>query len=207
MNGYKNYAKALANKPDLTETNYLKTNVAYYQFLIAIIDQEKKNYKRPILYNLGRVISYTIIGGIVGGIGSIFSFNDTVKGIIILIASIIMLLMALNMLGLIDFRLPYINRLKIKNKSHNALIIGLLNGLMPCGPLQAMQMYALSTGSIIKGALSMFLFSLCARNSIIAGSISPLLVPITRPSKGVSPIDVSTHFPRRTADTLAPLPK
>ena len=128
--------------------------------LIAIIDQEKKNYKRPILYNLGRVISYTIIGGIVGGIGSIFSFNDTVKGIIILIASIIMLLMALNMLGLIDFRLPYINRLKIKNKSHNALIIGLLNGLMPCGPLQAMQMYALSTGSIIKGALSMFLFSL-----------------------------------------------
>ena len=38
MNGYKNYAKALANKPDLTETNYLKTNVAYYQFLIAIID-------------------------------------------------------------------------------------------------------------------------------------------------------------------------
>ncbi|MBP5683993.1 MAG: sulfite exporter TauE/SafE family protein, partial [Bacilli bacterium] len=128
--------------------------------LIAIIDQEKKNYKRPILYNLGRVISYTIIGGIVGGIGSIFSFNDTVKGIIILLASIIMLLMALNMLGIIDFRLPYINRLKIKNKSHNALIIGLLNGLMPCGPLQAMQMYALSTGSIIKGTLSMFLFSL-----------------------------------------------
>ncbi len=31
---------------------------------------------------------------------------------------------------------------------------------MPCGPLQAMQVYALSTGSFMKGALSMFLFCL-----------------------------------------------
>jgi hypothetical protein len=31
---------------------------------------------------------------------------------------------------------------------------------MPCGPLQALELYALSTGSIIKGALSMFIFSL-----------------------------------------------
>lgn len=31
---------------------------------------------------------------------------------------------------------------------------------MPCGPLQAMQIYALSTGSFVKGALSMFLFCL-----------------------------------------------
>ena len=31
---------------------------------------------------------------------------------------------------------------------------------MPCGPLQAMQIYAISTGSVTKGAISMFLFSL-----------------------------------------------
>ena len=127
--------------------------------LIAIIDNEKRNYKKPILYNLGRLISYTIIGGIVGCIGSILSFNNTIKGIIILFAAIIMLLIAFNMLGIIDFRLPIINR-RLKNKPKNALIIGLLNGLMPCGPLQAMQIYALSTGSFLKGALSMFLFCL-----------------------------------------------
>ncbi|MHB8963519.1 MAG: sulfite exporter TauE/SafE family protein, partial [Saccharofermentanales bacterium] len=39
-------------------------------------------------------------------------------------------------------------------------IVGLLNGLMPCGPLQAMQIYALSTGTVLLGALSMFLFSI-----------------------------------------------
>jgi hypothetical protein len=47
-----------------------------------------------------------------------------------------------------------------KGKSGSPLIVGLLNGLMPCGPLQAMQLYALSAGSPARGALSMFLFSL-----------------------------------------------
>ncbi len=39
-------------------------------------------------------------------------------------------------------------------------VVGLINGFMPCGPLQAMQLYALGTGSLVAGALSMFLFSL-----------------------------------------------
>ena len=128
--------------------------------LIAIIDSNNKNYKRPILYNLGRVISYTVIGGLVGLIGSIFTLSNISNGIIIIIASLLMLFMALNMLGVISFKIPLTSRLKIKTKSRNSFVIGLLNGLMPCGPLQAMQIYALSSGSFIKGALSMFLFSL-----------------------------------------------
>ena len=128
--------------------------------LIAIVDSKNKNYKRPILYNLGRVVSYTIIGGLVGLLGSVISLNSTINGIIILVASLIMLLMSFNMLGIIEFRLPFINKIRLKTKSRNSFVIGLLNGLMPCGPLQAMQVYALSTGSFIKGALSMLIFSL-----------------------------------------------
>ena len=128
--------------------------------LVAVIDNEKKNYRKPILYNLGRVISYTVIGGIAGLIGSVISFNNTIRGIIILLTSILMFLMALSMLGIIKYRFNLFSKIRIKNKSKNSFIIGLLNGLMPCGPLQAMQVYALSTGSIFKGALSMFLFSL-----------------------------------------------
>jgi hypothetical protein len=40
------------------------------------------------------------------------------------------------------------------------LVIGLLNGLMPCGPLQAMQLYALASGSVVRGALSMAAYAL-----------------------------------------------
>jgi len=44
--------------------------------------------------------------------------------------------------------------------NNKPLYVGLLNGLMPCGPLQAMQLYALSTGDPVKGALSMMVFSI-----------------------------------------------
>ena len=47
-----------------------------------------------------------------------------------------------------------------KWRKNSPLAVGMLNGLMPCGPLQAMQIYALSTGNAFAGALSMLLFSL-----------------------------------------------
>jgi sulfite exporter TauE/SafE len=51
------------------------------------------------------------------------------------------------------------NKVHEQKKGKGPLVVGLLNGLMPCGPLQSMQLYALSTGSALWGALSMFLFS------------------------------------------------
>lgn len=122
-----------------------------------------------VLYNLGRVISYTIVGFIVGGLGSVVTFSDTMQGVLKLIAGIFMIIMGINMLGMFPWlrklnpRMPrfltkFLHLDKMKGKS--PLIVGLLNGLMPCGPLQAMQIYALSTGNPFTGALSMFLFSL-----------------------------------------------
>ena len=123
--------------------------------------------KPSLLYNLGRVISYTVIGGIVGAIGSVVSFSGAMKGFVQLAAGVFMVIMGLNMLnifpGLRKFnpRMPKIFAKKIyaKRLGSSPLYIGILNGLMPCGPLQAMQLYALSTGSPVKGAIAMFLFS------------------------------------------------
>lgn len=114
--------------------------------------------KKPLSYNLGRLISYTLLGGLVGLIGSIFEINKYIQGSIILFASIFMFLYALSMLRILRFNISIFNVRKVKTK--NSFVIGLLNGLMPCGPLQAMQLYALSTGSFWLGALSMFLFCL-----------------------------------------------
>lgn len=123
---------------------------------------------RPsLLYNLGRVMSYTVIGGIVGAIGSVVSFSGAARGIVQILAGVFMVIMGLNMLNVFPWlrrfnpRMPKIFAKKIyaHRQSNSPLYIGLLNGLMPCGPLQAMQLYALSTGSPIKGAISMFLFS------------------------------------------------
>ena len=124
--------------------------------------------KPSIMYNMGRVLSYTIIGGIVGALGSIISFSGGAKGAVAIIAGLFMVIMGLNMLNVfpwlrkINPRMPKIfgNRIYNNNGKHGPFYIGLLNGLMPCGPLQAMQIYALGTGSFLAGAGSMFFFSL-----------------------------------------------
>ncbi len=126
------------------------------------------NLRPAILYNSGRVISYTVTGGIVGAIGSVLSFSGTAKGIVQLAAGVFMIIMGLNMLNLspglrrLNLHIPVFFAKKIyrQKKSGSPFYVGLLNGLMPCGPLQAMQLYALSTGNPWKGALSMLLFSL-----------------------------------------------
>jgi sulfite exporter TauE/SafE/copper chaperone CopZ len=128
----------------------------------------KEKMKPSLLYNLGRVISYTIIGGIVGALGSVFSFSGQARGAAAIAAGIFMVIMGISMLGIFPWlnkftpRLPKFLRQKAgtAGKGKGPFIVGLLNGLMPCGPLQAMQIYALGTGSFLTGALSMFFFSL-----------------------------------------------
>lgn len=127
-------------------------------------------FLRPsFLYNLGRVVSYTVVGFIVGALGSVLTFSNTMQGTMKLVAGVFMVIMGINMLGIFPWlrrlnpRMPQIFARKInakKGKSKSPFIVGLLNGLMPCGPLQAMQIYALSTGSAVAGAISMFLFSI-----------------------------------------------
>lgn len=133
-----------------------------------------------LLYNLGRVVSYTILGGIIGALGSVFSLSIATKSALQIFAGGFMIIMGLNMTGFNAFRkfnikLP-ISACKVKNKPKTPFLVGIVNGLMPCGPLQTMQLFALGTGSATKGALSMFMFALGTVPLMLTfGAVSGLL--------------------------------
>lgn len=131
----------------------------------------KSMLQNSLLYNTGRIISYTLIGGILGavgalaGIGTDLQTSSTIQGILKLIAGIIMIIMGVNMLGIF----PWLRHLKLRilffrpkatGRSRTPFVVGLFNGLMPCGPLQSVQIIALASGNPLTGALSMFCFSL-----------------------------------------------
>ncbi|MDR0472194.1 MAG: sulfite exporter TauE/SafE family protein, partial [Treponema sp.] len=119
-----------------------------------------------ILYNGGRLFSYTAAGVVVGALGSVISVSDNFRTIVLLLAGAFMIIMGLNMLGMFPAlrrftpRPPqfFSKKIKTQKTGRGPLVIGVLNGFMPCGPLQAMQLYALSTGSPAKGGISMFIF-------------------------------------------------
>ncbi|HOK49028.1 MAG TPA: sulfite exporter TauE/SafE family protein [Sedimentibacter sp.] len=124
--------------------------------------------KPSFLYNLGRIVSYTLLGGLAGGLGSVFSLSLKGKSIISIFAGAFMIIMGINMLNIAPGlrklmpRLPksLTERIYSRKSGKGAFITGLLNGFRPCGPLQAMQVYALGTVSFLTGALSMFTFCL-----------------------------------------------
>ena len=128
-----------------------------------------------ILYNLGRALSYTIVGFLLGGIGMLLGGGSgagipvLLQGVLKLIAGAVMVIMGVNMLGLFPWlrrmtpRMPEFLSKRINRKKaveRRPFFVGLLNGLMPCGPLQSMQILALASGNPFTGALSMLLFSL-----------------------------------------------
>ena len=104
-------------------------------------------YKSSLLYNGGRVISYTIIGAVVGALGSVISFSGASKGIVSILAGLFMILMGINLLGLFpnlrkfNIQIPSgVRRVFMGNTGERGpFVVGLLNGFMPCGPLQTMQ--------------------------------------------------------------------
>lgn len=147
-------------------------------------DSSFAKLKPSLTYNMGRVISYTIIGGLAGALGSVISPSGTAKGLVSVFAGIFMIIMGLNMLNIFpslrkfNIKMPkfFGNKVHDNISSNRPLYVGLLNGLMPCGPLQAMQLYALGTGSFAAGALSMFLFSIGTVPLMFGfGAISSLL--------------------------------
>lgn len=128
-----------------------------------------------LAYNMGRVLSYTAVGFVLGLVGFLMGggtdvgFSILLQGILKIIAGLFMVIMGINMLGLFPWlrkftiRMPKSLVRKVGNQKAKAprpFLVGILNGFMPCGPLQSMWIVALAAGNPFAGALSMFLFSL-----------------------------------------------
>ncbi len=132
-----------------------------------------QKFRPHLFFNLGRLISYTILGGLIGLIGSAFRLSSSLVGFMVIFAGIVMFFLGLKMTGLFPrlesgglflpksiSRLLGINR-EVKEYNHKSTFLtGALTFFLPCGFTQAMQIYAISTGSITQGALIMFLFAL-----------------------------------------------
>ena len=133
-----------------------------------------QKFKPHLFFNLGRILSYFILGGIIGYAGSFFQLSLTTLGFLTIAVGGIMLLLGLQLTELfprlkgMNVTLPKgISRLlgiqehAKKEYSHkNSMIMGAMTFFLPCGFTQAMQLYAISSGSPITGALTMGVFAI-----------------------------------------------
>lgn len=122
--------------------------------------------KTFILFHTGRLVSFALLGGVLGLIGNAIGISFTFSAILGIVASIVMLLLGLNLVGVFkksNVTLPsgvFNFFRKVEHKTLTPLIIGFATFFLPCGFTQAMQVAAISSGSFMSGLLIMFAFAL-----------------------------------------------
>jgi hypothetical protein len=149
------------------------------------LNLKDKNFLIPhLLYNSGRVITYSLLGGVMGATGSFTLVASHIAGIqkgAMILAGVLIVIMGLAMSGWISFGKGFgdsynpggfvskgFRRLSQVKSPAAYFPIGLLLGLLPCGPVYTALLAAAGAGmkaagpleAIIKGMGVMMCFGL-----------------------------------------------
>lgn len=126
-----------------------------------------------LLYSFGRILTYSTLGAIFGYLGGVATFNNYSNGVLLIIVGVVMILAGLSLMGKIKFLTiiehsfssssMYKNAFKqvLNSKSNlSFFILGMLNGLLPCGFVYFFAITAASTADPLYGAMVMAIFGL-----------------------------------------------
>jgi len=133
-----------------------------------------QKFRPHLFFNISRILSFFILGGVIGLIGATVQLQGATLGIVMIIVGIVMFSMGLQLTNIFPrlsnggLTLPPAVAKFLGLKKHteneyshsNAIALGALSFFLPCGFTQVMQLYAISTGSFTTGALIMGLFAI-----------------------------------------------
>jgi sulfite exporter TauE/SafE len=139
--------------------------------LSASYAKEGDKVRPQAMFHIGRLVSFFILGGLIGVLGSVFQLEATGMLVLGLVVAIVLLILGINLLDIF----PWVKKLQLtmptglgsrvhglKNANHvlTPLVVGVVTFFLPCGFTQSMQIYTLTTGSFLKGGLTMLAFAL-----------------------------------------------
>lgn len=141
-----------------------------------------------LLYNGGRITSYTLLGGLLGAVGP----RADLGGVAHLIFGVVLLAYSLSTLGVTPLQrltrlepptwfIARLAPLLSQTTTLRPLFLGVFSGLLPCALLIAMQIKAMASGSSIAGMTTLALFGLgTALPLLTLGLLTTYLTPTTR---------------------------
>ncbi|MFH1744701.1 MAG: sulfite exporter TauE/SafE family protein [bacterium] len=141
-----------------------------------------KKLQPHFLFNLGRLISYGVLGAVLGAIGSTLQLSLTFSSILMFAVSVIMIFLSLQMLGVKYFQRfqistpKFITRYVADEKNFNGrympMLMGAMTFFLPCGFTITAQGLALLSGSVLQGGLIMLFFALGTLPVLLAIGLS-----------------------------------
>ena len=133
---------------------------------------------KPLLhFNIGRLASYFVLGGLVGVLGQSITLSTRMSGYTNIVVAFVMLYLALTILDIIPkgsfpIRLPkkfsrWIANLSESDHPAAPFAMGAFTFFLPCGFTQSLQLAALASGTFLTGAMTMFVFALGTLPSLL----------------------------------------
>lgn len=123
-----------------------------------------------LMFNAGRILSYTVLGAVLGAVGSRLQISLQFTSILVVVVSLVMVFLALQMLGIKAFRkfqitTPRFITRYVANESNfkgrfMPFLMGAFTFFLPCGFTITAQGLALLSGNALQGGLIMFFFAL-----------------------------------------------
>jgi len=145
-------------------------------------DSFSKKLAPHLMFNFGRLISFAILGAVLGALGSQFNISIKFSSWLVILVSLVMLATGLQMLGVkimqkFQITAPrFLIRFIADEKNFQGrwmpMALGALTFLLPCGFTLTAEGLALISGNSLSGALIMLAFSLGTFLSLIAIGVS-----------------------------------
>jgi uncharacterized protein len=146
--------------------------VAYSSAKIENNQSVSQRFIRHLLYSLGRVTTYVVMGVFFGFLGGVVTFGPKTYGVLYIVAGIAMIIMGFSVLGYIKaLSSPAILtsskvflhwfRKMLQSKTIMSFYgLGVLNGFLPCGLVYFFEITAASTGHPFWGGVVMAIFGI-----------------------------------------------
>ena len=133
-------------------------------------------------YSLARIFAYVVLGALFGAFGAVISFSMQARGLIFFIVGLVIAFIGIALLfrgGLLKFvenqkALNFVVRIaktRIQKKNlTNFLLLGFLNGFLPCGVVYYFLALGILSANFIDSAFIMLVFGLCTLPAMLLAS-------------------------------------
>lgn len=126
-----------------------------------------------LLYSMGRISTYMMIGAVFGALGAVVSFQTEVSAAFFVLIGLFMIGLGLSILGKLRFlnttertiesrqwyKKAFVALLQ-SDRPESFYLLGIMNGFIPCGLVYFFALAAATSGSVLEGVGVMALFGL-----------------------------------------------
>ncbi len=134
----------------------------------------KQKFLPNVYFNVGRIVGFAFLGGVLGFFGTILEPSPFAVGIMTIFVGGVMFLLGIQLLELFPrlsmwkLQLPTSiaklfgirNHTEKKYSHYRTMMLGMLTFFLPCGFTQLVQLFVVSQGSVLVGAVTMGTFAL-----------------------------------------------